>query len=468
MVGFSSSASSALSVPLFGRIPRIGPTAALLLAGIVLPNALSLATLFHLIDIGLPPRSAAIFLYALIAIGARRLPFSVTVALFAAVLVEDLICTVSLMFRLGPLELFAALRFAARVRFFESPLYVLLSVILLINSAAILWLLKDRARLLKGNVAFLVAGAALLLPVDYISNTSPYFTFGSLLGRNLPVVTAGETSGFDVIAGKNGRNVVYIIVESMGYLNSAAARDKIASPLDDAAIQERYVITSGHAGYYGSTTAGEMRELCDTRTSYKELTKDLAQTCLPAQLHRNGYATLAFHGFSGEMFDRTDWYPVLGFDHMAFGENLLPTLKRTCGTAFPGPCDTDVAKVISLEAAKTEKPKFIYWLTLNTHIPVAPGFAKTNFNCAGDPGVFQRAGVCRMGELWHDLFEAIAKLALDPAIAPAEILIVGDHAPPLWSRAGRKQFLPGQVAWYRLTPRQPVPDAAFRTSINVH
>jgi phosphoglycerol transferase MdoB-like AlkP superfamily enzyme len=228
----------------------------------------------------------------------------------------------------------------------------------------------------------------------------------------------------------------------------------IASPLNDPAIQQKYVVTSGHSGYYGSTTAGEMRELCDTRTPYQEITKELAQQCLPAQLHRKGYATLAFHGFSGQMFDRTDWYPALSFDKTTFGEDLLPNVTRRCGSAFRGPCDADVAKVIGDEAAKTKKPNFIYWVTLNTHIPVAPGDARANFNCEKDSTVFRRPGVCRMGELWHDLFDGIAKLALDPALAPAEILIVGDHAPPLWSRAGREMFVPGQVAWYRLTPRQ--------------
>lgn len=464
MVGYISSILAARSAPLLTRIPRLGPTTVLLLAGLVLPNALSFATFFHLIDIGLPPRTYAILLYVILAVSARRIPFAVTAALFTLVLVEDLVCTVSLMFRLAPLDLLAALRFAARVHVFESPLYVFLCGLLLMNSAAILWLLRDRARLLKGNLAVLVGAAAIFAGVDYVSNVSPYYTFGALLGRDKPVTTAGEASGFNAIAGKNGRNVIYVIVESMGYLNNASARDLISSPLRDAAILERYDLTSGHSGYYGSTTNGEMRELCDTRTSYQKLDKELAAQCLPAQLHRRGYETLAFHAFSGEMFDRTNWYPVLGFDHMTFSESLLPKFKRTCGSAFPGACDTDVARVIAAQAAKTTKPKFIYWLTLNTHVPVAPGYADTNFNCANrnDRVVFQRADVCRMGELWHDLFGAIAKLALDPALAPAEIMVVGDHAPPLWSRAGRQRFLPGQVAWYRLTPKK---QAVSRNSV---
>jgi hypothetical protein len=337
MVGYIFNVSAALPLALARRIPRVGPNAALLLAGLVLPNALSFATLFRLIDIGLPPRPYAILLYVILAISARRVPFLVTVALFFTVLAHDLVCTLSLMFGLAPVELFTALRFAARVHIFESPLYALLSAILILNATVILGLLKDPARLLKGNLVLLTVAASVFAIADYASNTSPYFSFGSVLGRNQPVITAGETSGFDAVAGKNGRSVIVIVVESLGYLADPHARDMIASPLSDAAVKNRYAVTSGSSGYYGSTTAGEMRELCDTRTPYQELTKELAQQCLPAQLKHKGYGTLAFHGFSGHMFDRTGWYPALGFDKALFGESLLSKVHRTCGSAFRGP-----------------------------------------------------------------------------------------------------------------------------------
>jgi phosphoglycerol transferase MdoB-like AlkP superfamily enzyme len=119
-------------------------------------------------------------------------------------------------------------------------------------------------------------------------------------------------------------------------------------------------------------------------------------------------------------------------------------------------CDADLAPVIAKEAKQLgspDKPRLIYWLTVNTHIPVAPNDALTNFNCVGVDNQFAQPTVCRMAELWHDFFEAVSKLALDPSIAPAEILIVGDHAPPLWSKRGRAEFAAGKVAWYRLTPR---------------
>jgi phosphoglycerol transferase MdoB-like AlkP superfamily enzyme len=159
------------------------------------------------------------------------------------------------------------------------------------------------------------------------------------------------------------------------------------------------------------------------------------------------------HGFYSGMFARNVWYPKVGFDKLLFAEALMPQMKRRCGTAFRGICDADLPPKIAKEAASLKKPAFIYWLTLNTHIPAAPNEALTNFHCdQGDNG-FGLARVCRMAELWHDVFASVAKLALDPAVGPAEIIVVGDHAPPLWSRRGRGEFEAGKVPWYRLTPK---------------
>jgi phosphoglycerol transferase MdoB-like AlkP superfamily enzyme len=153
------------------------------------------------------------------------------------------------------------------------------------------------------------------------------------------------------------------------------------------------------------------------------------------------------------MFKRALWYPRIGFDKMEFAEQLMPMVSRRCGMAFRGACDADLPPLI-VKTADARRPNFIYWLTLNTHIPVAPGEARTRFNCERDDyGGFALARVCRMAELWHDVFAAVAELALDPAIGPAEILVVGDHAPPLWSKKGRQKFEAGKVPWYRLTPR---------------
>jgi hypothetical protein len=429
---------------------------ALLSAGVLLPNILSLATLISFVDFGLPPRTGCIFLYATLAACARLVPFGVSAVLFAAIVGFDVVSTLSLMFGLAPSELMAALGHAQRIHFFSSPLYATMIAVVTVSTVSTLYFLYRRQTLARGSINALAIAVLALAALDYYSNVSAHYRFGSLVGRNKPMASAIDVSGFRAAAGVNGRNVVVVVAESLGYLINPKLRELIAAPLNDPRIAKNYVVTSGHTVYYGATTAAEMRELCDTRVAYGEFVPKNGQSCLPDILHSRGYTSIAVHAYTGGMFERKEWYPKVGFDKEYFGEDLAPQTKRLCGSAFRGVCDADLAPVIAHESqlaeTATHKPRFIYWLTLNTHIPVAPGDALTNLNCTANKD-FGRPQVCRMAELWHDMFDTVAKLALDPAIGPAEILIVGDHAPPLWSKRGRAQFEPGQVAWYRLTPR---------------
>ena len=432
------------------------PTAMVLAAGLVLPNLLSIATLGSFLDVSLPPRTISIMAYAMLAICARRIPFALTVILFLGILAFDLVWTISVSFGLAPSELVTALDHAQHVHVFQSPLYAALIGVLAATSIATLYLLSRREKLLQANIVTMFAAALMFAGVDFITNVSPHYQFGALLGRNVPIESAAAKSGFNAVVGTDGRNAVMVIVEGLGYLADPAARRQIDAPLFDARITDKYRVTAGSVVYYGSTTSGEMRELCDTREPYAEFTKTSGTSCLPARLRMRGYATMAVHAFHHSMFERNEWYPEIGFDKEVFGEKLVNMTHRLCGNAFRGVCDADLPPVIAQQAAFSKKPKFIYWLTLNTHIPVAPGQALANFGCQKDPGIFGHIHVCEMAELWHDVFAGVSKLALDPNIGPADIVIVGDHSPPLWSRRARSQFEPGLVAWYRLTPRDSV------------
>jgi len=432
------------------------PTAVVLAAGLILPNLLSIATLGSLLDVSLPPRTISIMAYAMLAVCARRIPFALTVILFLGILAFDLVWTISVSFGLAPSELVTALDHAQHVHVFQSPLYGALIGVLMATSAVTLWLLYRRETLLQANIVAMFAAALMFAGVDFMTNVSPHYQFGTLLGRNVPIESAAAKSGFNTIAGANGRNVILVMVEGLGYLGDPTARRQVDSPLFEPYVTDKYRISAGSVVYYGSTTSGEMRELCDTREPYTEFTKTNGTSCLPARLRTHGYATMAVHAFHHSMFERDEWYPVVGFDKELFGEELVKVTRRLCGNAFRGVCDADLPPIIAKEAAVSKKPKFIYWLTLNTHIPVAPGQALADFGCKKDAGIFRHVHVCEMAELWHDVFASVSKLALDPSLGPADILIVGDHSPPLWSRQARAQFEPGLVAWYRLTPRDDV------------
>jgi Sulfatase len=428
----------------------------MLAAGLLLPNLLSLATLGSFIDVGLPPRGGCIILYAILAVCARRLPYVVTAVLYLALLAFDVIWTLSLMFNLAPSELLLAVNHAERINFFASPLYFALISVMAATTLLTLYLLSRRAKLQQANIYLLFGLALVFAGLDYITNVSPNYQFGSMFGRNVPVVSAGDASGWNGVVGTDDRNAVLVIVESLGYLNDPKLRKLIAAPLSDPAVTSKYKVTSGDATYYGSTTSGEMRELCETRSFYAKYAPKYGYSCLPDLLSRRGYVSLAVHAFSGGMFERSSWWPQVGFNKEVFGRQILKQTRRECGSVFRGACDADMDPVIAKaaqELAPADHPRFIYWLTLNTHIPVAPGFSGTDFHCARRGGPYHQVTVCRMAELWHDLFGSISRLALDPRVGPADILVVGDHSPPLWSKRGRAMFAPGKVAWYRLSPR---------------
>jgi Sulfatase len=451
--------------------PLRSPNALLLAGGLLLPNLLSLVTLTSLIDIGLPPRSEVITLYATLALLARRIPFALTAVLFLCLLSFDMVRTLSLMFGVAPTELMAALDQARRIHLFASPLYLSLIGTVLVMTLASLACLSRRSMLARGNAFLLFVLALVFGMLDYATNVSAHYQYGSMLGRGKPVESAAEVSGFSAAAGARGNNVVVVIVESFGYLLDPAARQRIVAPIYDPTVTQDYEVTAGHTVYYGSTTSAEMRELCNTRTFYVDYVPEHGYSCLPILLDRRGYTSIAVHAFSGGMFEREEWYPMIGFDKVLFGNALAKTTNRLCGSAFLGACDADLGPVItaaSRKAAEAGKPRFIYWLTLNTHVPVAPGEALTDFQCGRDGNGFGRPTVCRMAELWHDVFNVVARIARDPTVGPADILVVGDHAPPLWSKRGRAQFAPGQVAWYRLKPRRdmlaPSPQASSPTS----
>jgi phosphoglycerol transferase MdoB-like AlkP superfamily enzyme len=166
------------------------------------------------------------------------------------------------------------------------------------------------------------------------------------------------------------------------------------------------------------------------------------------------------HNFTGNFFQRKDWYPRLGFETQLFRDDVSAYATRQCGGPFRGPCDVDMVPFISRQLREARKPTFFYWMTLSTHVPIAPHEGSPRLNCTREGGPVGQVEVCYMTEMWMDVFESIARMTAD--IAPTEILLVGDHAPPLWSKAGRRLFTPGQVTWVRLTPKANVQRASER------
>lgn len=447
-------ADIAATQPAAGRFGRLwSPTVFLCVAGVILPNALSLGALAT--GIGSPPRTTAIIAYATVALLSRMVPRWLTVVLFLATVTYDAVATIALLFNLAPSEIMLALNLSADLNLFASPLYVAMIaglVLLLGVNIGVLTLKRDV--LARGSAGVMMGFAVLFAGADLATNTSAHYQFGTLYAKGKPMDTAADTSGFrEAVLSGNGRNALLVMVEALGEFADPWRQAILLQPFQNSDLAKRYDVTTGTSTYYGSTTAAEMRELCNTRESYKTVLEGATYTCLPHEMEQRGYKTVSLHNFTSNFFQRKEWYPRLGFEKQFFREDLAGYLKRQCGGPFRGPCDVDVVPFIGKQLKEAKSPTFFYWMTLSTHVPIAQNEGTPRLNCTRGGGPIGQAEVCSMTEMWMDVFDEIAKMTVD--LPPTEILLVGDHAPPLWSKAGRRVFAPGKVTWVRLTPKTP-------------
>jgi hypothetical protein len=375
------------------------------------------------------------------------------VALLTCVAIYDAVATLALLFNLAPAELSLALRFTAELNLFESPLYVVLglgSALLLVLTAFAL--IRLRQRTLAAGVATVAAVALGFAAVDFVGNASPHYHYGTTFSVGHPMESAVESSGFgDTIAAGKPDHILLVMVEALGQFADPRWQALLLGPFSRPTLTQNYDVAAGMTTYFGSTTAAEMRELCHSRESYETVLKAPPFECLPAKADRRGYRPIAVHNFSRLFFDRWLWYPRIGFRESIFGEDLTSQTQRRCGGPFKAPCDTDVIPIVGKLLQEASQPAFIYWLTLNTHVPIAPKEGTPRLACETG-GPMQHAEVCYMTEMWLDLFHGLGDLLRTSP--PTDVLIVGDHAPPLWSKAGRALFIPGKVPWIRLSPRR--------------
>lgn len=429
---------------------KIPSTLFLLTGGLILPNALALVGGLW---IGVPTRTTAIAVYAAVALLSSMVPRFLIPLLFIAALLIDCLDIVAHIFFLDPSLIAQNIPAFTHVRVLASPLYIVLALAnVLFVAANIAFLLRFRTQMAQGSriVFGLLVASSLLLDIQ--ANGSTNFDIGPAAGIGKPFQSAVQKSGFDSLTQVDWprRNVLFVIVESLGYLPDPEERRVLFSAFDDPALKDRFAITTGTTSFYGPTAYAEMRELCGVRAYYTVMFGDHPPSCLPGLFAKRGYYTFSIHGFTSQFYNRLSWYPKVGFARSAFEGSTLKPYNRRCGGPFVGLCDVDIAGRLSERLKAAKEPTFIYWLTLNSHVPVRADEATPRHDCETG-GPFGDPEVCVMAEIWEDLFDGIRRLALENP--ETEILLVGDHAPPLWRRNARRHFKTDRVPWIRLAPR---------------
>lgn len=253
-------------------------------------------------------------------------------------------------------------------------------------------------------------------------------------------------------------NVVEVVVESWGLLLNADLQKAMMAPYTAPSITRRYRIKTGAVPFTGLTVPGEARELCRSAMGFGILHPEAttARQCLPQEFDARGYETIAIHGYQGEMFQRSTWYPKLGFERTLFAQDMDDLGLPHCAGAFPGICDGAIAGLIEdrLRDPGDTEPKFIYWVTLNSHIPVpARPDLSDDAACAAQPALRASMALCSWFRLVQAVQTSMSRVAAGASERPTVFLLVGDHAPPFANPRLRGQFSSSMVPYVMLTPK---------------
>lgn len=418
------------------------------LAWLVVPN---LAVIL-MWPVGGPPMGRYLLGFGLFALLASLLPWP---ALRRAVLtllpLAVAVVYVGAVFNITLYNFELLLPFLREVRPFRSPEYLLGGAVVA-GAMALGWWLAPRSPRLSGARHWAL-GLLAVLALTNVDNIATARTAGSYVGlpeAGAPFDSAIRAAGLDQ-PGRQRHHLLVVLVEALGQPLGPGERALFEADWNRPEWRTRYAVTRGSVPYHGSTTSGELREMCGVWADYRAIDFDKVD-CVPERYGRAGYRTEALHGFDGSFFDRSQWWPKLGFAHHAFGQELQAQGARACGGVFPGACDASVPPLLGQRLRSARQPQLLYWVTLNSHLPVLADPALGTENCTFGGTALADAPpmLCRLFLTHHRVSEALTRMALDPRLPPTDILIVGDHMPPFFQRDARERFDGARVPWVLL------------------
>lgn len=251
--------------------------------------------------------------------------------------------------------------------------------------------------------------------------------------------------------------VLVVVAESWGLPHDADVLAQQVAPLQAMVGEGRPLrqMDVGSVRAVGATALGEFRELCGklpTKLNLKDITRERLGDCLPSLLKDKGYRTVGLHGASGGMYYRQYSYPAYGLDRLLFAEQLEGQLKARCHS-FPGLCDRELASVAQKQF-EDSSPVFVYWLTLNSHIPYdRRDLVREDDGLCGTLPTGATAQLCTYHQLHRQFFDNLAALLGSPALSGADVVVVGDHAPPFHDQASRARFVENKVPYLHILVR---------------
>jgi Sulfatase len=237
----------------------------------------------------------------------------------------------------------------------------------------------------------------------------------------------------------SAERILFIVGEAWGLPKDTAVLQQQISKLRKSPHVQDFSLSDVYAR--GATAAGELRELCGlipSRMNFGKMTTESVGQCLPSKLKSQGFATVAVHGAESAMYRRSRWYPVLGFDELIFREDMPPVASECY--SFPGYCDRNIFPVV--HAKLRQGRAFVYWLTLNSHVPYDRRDVVTYREdiCKEVFGAQYPEMLCNYQNLHTQFFDGLARLIEDEEMKGVQIVVVGDHAPIFLDDETRGRF----------------------------
>jgi len=404
---------------------------------------------------GGPPRWREIAVCGIVGLAVHRWAYPLRLAAYLALMTYLTVTFIAHMFNMGTAMILSVIGLVFDMDLMASPEYAVGTALLLGSLGGAAVLLRRNSKFVRWKWA--AAAAALTVAwaaADLAVSRDTMGSYTRIAPEGAPFTSATSQTHLASLADGKA-NLMVVLVEAMGEPRDLALRQRQLAMWNRPELAGRFAMTHGETSYFGSTTSGEMRELCERWGNYPDIGGP-DPTCLPAILKARGYRTSSYHGFTSDFFDRDRWYPLIGIDHSQFEPELKARGARTCRTVFSGVCDPDIASLIGDDLAKAKGPQFTYWVTLNSHLPVVANADLHTDHCERyDPALDKQLPlVCRLFTIWDQTAAALAKTLARPDFPPTDILIVGDHMPPFSQQQSRLAFEPDRVPWILLRDKR--------------
>ncbi len=227
-------------------------------------------------------------------------------------------------------------------------------------------------------------------------------------------------------------NVILIIMESFGINSDTNKYNNVIHPLQ-MLPSDKFDVCISRNKFYGNTENAETRELLGAiivpYTSVVRSISHFVDGSIPHLFSEFGYATVGIHGFSGQNFDRYIWWKQIGFQQCLFVNDFLKEGYSPVGNLFRGIFDLDILDYMQsrqIDFQRQNKPFFMYFLTLNTHLPLSKNIMR-KFGIIEVPSTNQSSGY--IDSMQIKILTKICEIVNNSS--NTIFYITGDHAPRL-------------------------------------